>query len=139
MSSVHQPCYHTESQSDDTRPTTTTNLAIVKILQGSKKEYHSLKVTVMIAVELEPPSSTVDALAIESGRQGDRVPPLRRSHTSDSIGTLVVTLPGAWLFGSVPGLVCPASTYIERMRYQSGSATSFSMWHHVKMSEQIRS
>ena len=52
------------------------------------------------------------------------------SHTSDfKIFTPVATLPCAGVIGSAMGLVGPVSV---------GSASSISVWQHVKLSEQIR-
>ena len=62
------------------------------------------------------------------------------SHTSDSkIGTPVAIpwqAPG--VIRSALGLVGPVSVYCDWMRYKVGSATSISVWQHVKLSEQIR-
>ena len=61
------------------------------------------------------------------------------SHTSYfKIDTPVATLPGAWRFGSVLGLVGPLSVYCDLARRKVGSATSISVWQHIKISEQIR-
>ena len=43
------------------------------------------------------------------------------------------------VIGSVLGLVGPVLVYCEWVRWKVGSATSISVWHHVKLSEQIRS
>ena len=52
------------------------------------------------------------------------------SHTSDSkIDTPVATLPGAWRYR--------VSVHFEWVRWKVGSATSTSVWQHVKLSEQI--
>ena len=42
------------------------------------------------------------------------------------------------VIGSVLGLVGPVSVYCDRVRWKVGSATSISVWQHVKLSEQIR-
>ena len=61
------------------------------------------------------------------------------SHTSDlNIGTPVATLPGAWRYRSALGLVGPVSVYCDWVRWKIGSASSISVWQHVKLSEQIR-
>ena len=63
----------------------------------------------------------------------------RSSHTSDlKIGTPVAALPGAWRYRSVLGLVSPVSVYYNWVRWKVGSATSISVWQHVKLFEQIR-
>ena len=62
---------------------------------------------------------------------------LGSSHTSDlKIGTPVATLPG--IIGSALGLVGPVSVYCDWVRWKVGSATSTSVWQHIKLSEQIR-
>ena len=40
--------------------------------------------------------------------------------------------------GSVLGLAGPVSVYFDLVRWKVGSATSISVWQHVKLSEQIR-
>ena len=61
------------------------------------------------------------------------------SHTSDlKIGTPVATLQGACVIGTVQGLVGPVSVYCNWVRWKVWSATSISVWQHVKLSEQIR-
>ena len=56
------------------------------------------------------------------------------SHTCDlNIGTPVATLPG-----SVLGLVGPVSVYCDWVRWKVWSATSISVWQHIKLSVQIR-
>ena len=64
---------------------------------------------------------------------------LGSSHTSDlKIGTPVATLPDAWRLGSVLGLVGPVSILFITVRWKVRSATSISVWQHIKLSEQIR-
>ena len=59
------------------------------------------------------------------------------SYTSDlHTGIPVATLPG--VIGSVLGLVAPVSVYCDWVRWRVWSATSVSVWQHVKSSEQIR-
>ena len=61
------------------------------------------------------------------------------SHTSDlKIGTPVATLPSTWHTGSALGLVGLVSVYCDWVRWKVWSATSISVWQHVKLSEQIR-
>ena len=43
-------------------------------------------------------------------------------------------MPG--VIGSVPRLVGPVSVYCDWVRRKVGSATSISVWQHVKLSEQ---
>ena len=58
---------------------------------------------------------------------------LGSSHTSDSkIGTPVATLPGSGL-----GLVGPVSVYCDWVRWKVGSATSISVWQHVKLCRSV--
>ena len=68
----------------------------------------------------------------------------RWSHTSDlKTVTPAATLPGAWQYrvcvgiGSVLGLVGQVSVYCDLVRRKVGSATSFSVWQHVRLSEQM--
>ena len=42
------------------------------------------------------------------------------------------------VIGSALGLVGPVSVYCDWVRENVGSATSISVWQHVKLSEQIR-
>ena len=64
---------------------------------------------------------------------------LGSSHTSGlKIGTPVATLPGAWCYRISTGTGCPVSVYYAWMRCKVWSATSVSVWQHVKLSEQIR-
>ena len=60
------------------------------------------------------------------------------SHTSDfKIGSPVATqVPG--IIGPALGLVSLVSVYCDWVRQKVGSATSISVWQHVKLSEQIR-
>ena len=50
----------------------------------------------------------------------------------------MATLPGAWRYRSALGLVVPVSIYYNWVRWKAWSATSISLWQHVKLSEQIR-
>ena len=85
----------------------------------------------------------VKASFLESGRS--RVPiPLApgffpgSSHTSDlKTGTPVATLPGAWRYRVSAGTGRPGVG--DWVSWKVGSATSISVWQHVKLSEQIRS
>ena len=52
------------------------------------------------------------------------------------IGTPMATLPGA--IRSALGLVGPVPVYCDWVRWKVWSATSISVWQHVKMSEQKR-
>ena len=61
------------------------------------------------------------------------------SHTSDlksALRWLPCQAPSA--VGSVLGLVGPVSVYCDWVRWKVWSATSISVWQHVKLSEQIR-
>ena len=61
------------------------------------------------------------------------------SHISDlKICTPLATLPGAWHYKSVLGLVGLVSVYCDWVRWKVGSAISVSVWQHVKLYEQIR-
>ena len=61
------------------------------------------------------------------------------THTSDlKIGTPVLLCQAPGSIGSVLGLVGPVSVYCDWVRWKVGSATSISVWQHVKLSEQIR-
>ena len=42
------------------------------------------------------------------------------------------------IIGSVLGLIGPVSVYCDWVRWKVWSATSISVWQHVKLSEQIR-
>ena len=58
------------------------------------------------------------------------------SHTSDlKIGTPVATLPG--VIGPVLGLVGLVSVYCDWVRWKVWSATSISVWQHVKLSRSV--
>ena len=54
------------------------------------------------------------------------------------IGTPVATLPGAWRYRVSAGTVGPVSVYCDWVRWKVWSATSISVWQHVKLSSQIR-
>ena len=61
------------------------------------------------------------------------------SHTSDlklALQWLPCQAPG--VIGSVLGPVGPVSVYCDLVRWKVWSATSISVWQHVKLSEQIR-
>ena len=62
------------------------------------------------------------------------------SHTSDfKIGTPVaIPCQAPGVIGSALGLVGPVSVYRDWVRWKVWSATSISVWQHVKLSEQIR-
>ena len=64
----------------------------------------------------------------------------RSSHTSDlkkmALQWLTCQAPG--VIWSVLGLVGPVSVYCDWVRWKVWSATSISVWQHVKLSEQIR-
>ena len=61
------------------------------------------------------------------------------SHTRDlKISTPVATCQAPGVIGSVPELVGPVSVYCDWVRWKVWSATSISVWQHVKLSEQIR-
>ena len=58
------------------------------------------------------------------------------SYTSDlNIGTPVATLPG--VIGSALGLVGPVSVYCDWVRWKVWSATSISVWQHVKLCRSV--
>ena len=61
------------------------------------------------------------------------------SHTSDlKIGTPWLPCQAPGVIGSALGLVGPVSVYCDWVRWKVWSATSISVWQHVKLSEQIR-
>ena len=61
------------------------------------------------------------------------------SHTSDfKIGTPVLPCQAPGVIGSALGLVGPVSVYCDWVRWKVWSATSISVWQHVKLSGQIR-
>ena len=61
------------------------------------------------------------------------------SHTSDfKIGTPVLPFQAPGIIESALGLVGPVSVYCDWVRWKVGSATSISVWQHIKLSEQIR-
>ena len=61
------------------------------------------------------------------------------SHTSDlNIGAPVATCQVPGVIGSALGLVGPVSVYCDWVGWKVWSATSTSVWQHVKLSEQIR-
>ena len=61
------------------------------------------------------------------------------SHTGDfKIGTPWLPCHAPGVMGSALGLVDPVSVYCDWVRWKVGSATSISVWQHVKLSEQIR-
>ena len=55
------------------------------------------------------------------------------SLTSD----LNIGLPGAWCYRVSAGTGWPVSVYCDWVRWKVWSATSVSVWQHVKLSEQI--
>ena len=60
------------------------------------------------------------------------------SHTSDlEIGTPVATLPGAWRYRVSAGTGWPGVSILW-VEWAVWSATSMSVWQHVKLFEQIR-
>ena len=60
------------------------------------------------------------------------------SHTSDSkIGTPVATLPGAWCYSVSTGTGQPGVSILWLGEVES-SICNFSVWQHIKLSEQIR-
>ena len=61
------------------------------------------------------------------------------SYTSDlKIDAPVVTLPGVWRHRVSAGMVGPVSVYCDWVRQNVWSATSISVWQHIKLSEQMR-
>ena len=60
------------------------------------------------------------------------------SQTSDlEIGTPVATLPGAWHYRVSAGTGWPGAVYCDWVRWKVWSASSISVWQHIKLSEQI--
>ena len=50
----------------------------------------------------------------------------------------MATLQAPGVIGSVLGLVGTVSAYFDWVRWKAWSATSISVWQHVKLSEQVR-
>ena len=59
-------------------------------------------------------------------------------HTSNLIiSTPLATLPGAWRYRVSAGTGCLMSVYCDWVRWKVWSVASISVWHHIKLSEQI--